>query len=147
MMKLLFKMLILHSFDTITMVELFPFFIWANTSAPSPPPSFIPSFNTDILTHHWSSYKTNGNLADCWNYWWLSLLTASWPKGEPLPPTITPPAPFLTSAAPLGLLLNHSTAASLPFNCLLCHLKKKKICIYIYVNPYPHNKTYICVCL
>lgn len=80
--------------------NLFLFSLWANASVDPSPLCSIPSFGADILTHHWSSHQTNGNLPACWNYWWLSL-----------PPPNAPPAPYLTHSLP--------SAASLVLFCLL----------------------------
>lgn len=120
--------------------NLFLFFFWANASAPPSPLCSILLFGADILTHHWSSHQTNGNLPACWNYWWLSLLI---PPQLPTPPLHHKHHTWLTASLQQLLLCSFllQQPASLMIDFFLhFHL--------IFEFPYIHTtEKVICLCL
>lgn len=132
--------------------NLFLFSLWANASVDPSPLCSIPSFGADILTHHWSSHQTNGNLPACWNYWWLSL-------SPPPPPTHHQRHTWLTPSLQRLLLccsvsFSHPPATSLPSDYSLfsnrggwgftLFLRSH----FIFVFPHiPTTQKVICLCL
>lgn len=62
------------------------------------------AFGADIPTHHWSSYRTNGNPPAFWNYWWLSLSPPITTTFIPTPPPLVS-HPFSAEGAEINCLL------------------------------------------